>query len=115
VSRAADGRGVLYDTCPHDGCLEVQENSFKSGGMVKGEVYHDWSLFSADRRKGGCGAAWSRTTKQGVAYNDERGRSTAWKTQDAEVNRTYWMPSDAYRANFDRIFRKGDADGGRKG
>jgi hypothetical protein len=95
--------GEFYDTCPHDGCLEV-DASFRNEGTGDHEGAHDWSIFSADRRKGGCGGVWSRTTPQG---QQRLGKPANGLTSDALAERSYWIPSQAYRDNYDRIFKKG--------
>jgi hypothetical protein len=95
---------AYYDTCPKDQCLTV-DRSFKHGGTDnKGEEHVKWAMYNADPRKGGCGNNWARDTKQGVAANNEKGRDPKWKAESAELDRTFSMPSDAYRDNYERIF-----------
>jgi hypothetical protein len=100
--------GEYYDSCPADGCLEV-DRIHKMGGEMgdgsgaKGEEYLDWSMFSADRRKGGCGALWTRTTAQGQKMHDQRGMGEAkWLTRSAQ--RSLSVPSQAYIDQYERIF-----------
>lgn len=94
--------GEYYDRCVVDGCIEV-DRSFKSGGKTsKGEEYLDWSMYSADRRAGGCGASWARTTRQG-AERDKDKYNPKWLTRSALRGTAYSMPSDAYREGYDRI------------
>jgi hypothetical protein len=47
--------GEHFDRCPYDGCVEVGAAHEQGGFDGHGEEYHDWSIFSADRRMGGCG------------------------------------------------------------
>jgi hypothetical protein len=105
-----EARGVAvkggdgYSRCPQDGCLEV-DRQFKNGGRDrKGETYLNWEIYSADRREGGCGASWAADTKQGVQEGEKKGYRPRWVTKDAAANRSYSMPSDAYRDNYERIF-----------
>ena len=99
--------GDYYDVCPADGCLEV-DRIHKMGGQMgdgKGahEEYLSWSMFSADRRKGGCGALWANTTRQGQEHHDRIGMGRAkWLTRGAE--RTLSVPSDQFRDNYSAIF-----------
>jgi hypothetical protein len=101
--------GAYYDVCPADACIEV-DRIHKCGGTtgydVGSQEYLDWSMFSADRRKGGCGALWARTTRQGQELHDQRGMGPAkWLTRSA--TRSLSVPSQAYMDNYDRIFKKG--------
>lgn len=103
--------GEFYDTCPHDGCMEVEvtHRNEGSGGLGKEtegsrETAHEWSIFSADRRAGGCGGVWSRTAPTGVQRDRSLGRESKGKTQDAATGRTYFMPSEEYSAQYERIF-----------
>lgn len=93
-----------YDKCPKDACLTV-DRSFKKGGTDnKGQEHLDWSMYNADPRKGGCGNNWTRDTKQGVENNNKRGKDPKWRAESAAVDRTFSMPTDAYRDNYERIF-----------
>lgn len=96
--------GEYYDRCPHDGCLEV-DRKYKNGGRTigKGEEYLNWSMYNADPRKGGCGYTWARTTPQGVAEDRSRGVNPKWGTASAERGRSYSLPTDQFRENFDAI------------
>jgi hypothetical protein len=98
--------GEYYDTCPSDGCIEV-DRIHKMGGTtgydVGSQEYLDWSMFSADRRKGGCGTLWARTTRQGAQMHAERGMGDPkWLTRGA--TRTLSMPSQQYMDNYAAIF-----------
>ena len=97
--------GDYYDRCPHDGCLEV-DASHRSEGLQSGarESVHDWSIFSADLRAGGCGATWTRTTTTGAAKDRARGVEPANLTASAGKERYVSVPSDRYRDNYERIF-----------
>ena len=65
-------------------------------------------FYVADRKAGGCGTSWFETSAQ-AAYNDRnRGLVPKVLKDGADVDRSYSMPSDAYRANFDRAFGKGE-------
>jgi hypothetical protein len=98
--------GEYYDTCPADACIEV-DRIHKCGGTtgfdVGSQEYLDWSMFSADRRKGGCGALWARTTRQGQELHDQRGMGPAkWLTRSA--TRTLSVPSEKFMSEYERIF-----------
>jgi hypothetical protein len=97
--------GDYYDRCPRDGCLEV-DAAHRSEGNAAGarETYHDWSIFSADVRQGGCGAVWSRTTTTGVQRDHARGVEPSSLTASAGKGRYISVPSEAYRTNFERAF-----------
>ena len=100
--------GEYYDRCPLDGCMEVERNHKLGGHDSRGEEHLLWSTYTADPRRGGCGHSWSRTTKQGLARNDTRNRSTAGLTRAADRDVITSVPSQAYRDNYDRAFQKGE-------
>jgi hypothetical protein len=97
--------GDYYDVCPADGCLEV-DAAHRSEGNQSGarESVHDWSIFSADRRAGGCGATWTRTTSSGARKDRARGVEPARLTRSAGKERFTSAPSDAYRSNYEAAF-----------
>lgn len=96
--------GEYYDRCPADGCIEV-ERSYKFGGIDNHDEEHLlWSMYSADRRKGGCGHGWARTTEQGKARDESRGVSPKWLTQSAAVGRAWSLPTPEYEANYEKAF-----------
>lgn len=106
--------GEFYDTCPHDGCMEIEATHRNEGNGGYGqetrggrETAHEWSIFSADRRAGGCGGVWTRTAPTGAQRYRALGREPKGLTSDAAAGRSYSLPSDAYRDQYDRIFRKG--------
>jgi hypothetical protein len=103
--------GEFYDTCPHDGCLEVEvahrnEGHGGYGQEARGnrETAHEWSIFSADRRAGGCGGVWTRTAPTGAARDRSLGRQPRGLTQDAATGRSYSFPSQTYSDAYERIF-----------
>jgi len=103
--------GEFYDTCPHDGCLEVDATHRNEGYGGQGketaggrETAHEWSIFSADRRKGGCGGVWTRTAPTGAARDRSLGREPKGLTQDAATGRSYSFPSQTYADQYERIF-----------
>src|SRR5215510_959988 len=69
--------GDYYDTCPHDACMEV-DALHRSEGEKTGprEAHHDWSIYNADVRKGGCGFTWTRTTSTGAERDHNLGRES---------------------------------------
>lgn len=95
--------GDYYDRCPHDGCLEV-DASHRSEGNNAGarEMVHDWSIFQADPRAGGCGATWTRTTRTGQLRDEKRGVKSLNLTAGAQ--RSFSLPSEQYRSNYEAIF-----------
>ncbi|HSS25385.1 MAG TPA: hypothetical protein VLL82_13525 [Mycobacterium sp.] len=97
--------GDYYDRCPHDGCLEV-DAAHRSEGNLAGprEAYHDWSIFNADARQGGCGATWTRTTTTGAVKDQARGVTSANLTASAGKDRYVSVPSDAFRSHYEAIF-----------
>lgn len=102
INTAKSGDG--YDRCPHDGCIEVEPTHVNGGIDTKREEYRNWFMYSADRRRGGCGGAWTRTTKQGRAHDAQSGVDSRWLTKDAATERSYSMPSDQYRDNYAAVF-----------
>lgn len=100
--------GVWTDRCPNDGCLEVDRQHKMGGKSPRGEVYHNWSIFHANPREGGCGATWSRTSKQGRAYDESHGVRSKHLTPEAVANREYSVPSAAYSANWALAFGQAD-------
>ena len=99
----SEREGEYYDTCT--GCDREVERSYKFGGVDgKGEEYLFWSMYSCDRRDGGCGNAWSRTTPQGVARDQSRGINPKWPTKAAASGRSYF--SGLREDDYDRIFGK---------
>lgn len=90
--------GDHYDRCPLDGCMEVDQQ-FHFGSPDS----HRWATYHADRKQGGCGHSWSRTTKEGLAHNTNRGQQTAGLTASAERGRVHFVPSEQYRARYDLI------------
>jgi hypothetical protein len=97
--------GDYYDRCPHDGCLEV-DALHRSEGSQAGprESTHDWSIFNADRKAGGCGFTWTRTSSSGVKRDESLGRASRWRTRSAGKEAFVSVPSDSYRANYEAIF-----------
>jgi hypothetical protein len=68
------------------------------------ETAHEWSIYSADMRAGGCGAAWTRTNATGVERYNALGKQPVGLTSAAEAGRSYFFGSDAYRDQYERIF-----------
>ena len=98
--------GDYYDVCPHDGCLEV-DASHRSEGAGYGslvEQHHDWSIFSADLRDGGCGATWTRTTTSGLERDRRRGVRSANLTASAGKGRHVSVPSPVFAERYEAIF-----------
>lgn len=97
-----EGDGV--DRCPWDGCIET-ESQYRYGGVDgKGEEYADGFLYSADVRKGGCGAPWTRTTRQGVERDEKKNVQSKWATKSAQTGRFMLMTtSERYRSNYEKI------------
>jgi len=97
--------GDYYDRCPSDGCMEVDALHRNEGNRAgPREAVHDWSIFSADTRRGGCGFVWTRTATGGVVRDHALGRESRWKTASAGTERFTSVPSDQYRTNYERIF-----------
>lgn len=104
VAGGKSGEG--YDRCPTDGCREV-DSFFRSYGKdTHGQEHADFFLYNADRRDGGCGTTWSRTTTTEAAQSEAKKYKPKWLTQDAARGRVYITSpnSDEYRDNYARIF-----------
>lgn len=98
--------GAYYDSCPSDGCMEV-DPMFKNGGIDNhGYEHFDWSMYNADRKKGGCGTTWTRTSEQGRQLDASKGINTKWLTGSAAKARTYILSPDneAYSEGYRRAF-----------
>ena len=74
------------------------------GKSTRGENYLDAAFFHADRKEGGCGSNWVRTTKQGTARNHRKGINAKWPTRSALVGAYIDVPSTAFRDNYDCVF-----------
>lgn len=92
-----------YSRCPTDGCQEATPQHKNGGVDARGEEFRDWQIFHADPRKGGCGATWSTTTKQGYAARTAKGNPTRGLTRSAMVDAVSSLPSEAFRRNYERI------------
>jgi hypothetical protein len=92
--------GDFYDRCPYDACIEV-DASHRNEGKGDHESAHEWSIYSADRRSGGCGGTWTRTNAIGA---QRRNGDVKGLTQDAQRDRAYSLPSQAYQDQYERIF-----------
>lgn len=103
VNTAKDGD--YYDRCPQDGCLEVDALHRNEGSLAgEREAHHDWSIFNADARRGGCGFTWTRTASGGVEKDHALGRESRWRTRSAGSERFTSVPSDAYRDRYALAF-----------
>lgn len=98
VSESVEGEN--HDHCPS--CETDREAVERFGGEHGTPLM--WEQYSCDRRVGGCGAAWTRTTGYGQARNTERGQRTKWLSTGAAQGRVYSTPSEAYRANYEKVF-----------
>lgn len=97
--------GDYYDTCPQDGCMEVDALHRSEGSQAgQREATHDWSIFNADRKRGGCGFTWTRTTPTGAAHDHALGREPRWGTRALGAERFVSAPSEAYRSQYEAIF-----------
>jgi hypothetical protein len=98
VSDAVEGDG-------HDHCVGCDTDVEASGGF--GGEYgtpHMWSQYVHDRRDGGCGAVWTRTTGYGQERNEQHNMGSKWLTTGAAKGRAYSLPSDQYQRNWEVIF-----------
>jgi len=97
--------GDYYDRCPLDGCLEV-DAEHRSEGSQAGprEAYHDWSIYHANPKQGGCGYTWTRTTSTGAERDHKLGREPRWLTSAAGRARFVSAPTEAFRSKYEAIF-----------
>lgn len=94
--------GDFYDRCNR--CDTEAEASHRSEGVGEtGASHHEWSVYSCDPRAGGCGNAWSKTTRQGLEKREAQGAPTQGLTASAETQRAMSLPSERYKANYSRI------------
>jgi hypothetical protein len=97
------GAGEGYDRC--SSCDTEVDAKFFSGGA--GQAQHgkamDWNIFQCAPDDGGCGASWSKTTRQGLAKRDAQGELTSGLTESAVTQRAMSLPSDRYRDRYGLI------------
>jgi hypothetical protein len=90
--------------CPTDGCLDVEPLMAAHTGPKAKDAPR--TFYNADRRLGGCGTTWAEASAA-AAHNDrQRGINPKHLKEEARIGRAYFLPSDGYRENYDRIFRK---------
>ncbi len=97
VNQSVDG--LDWDRCPC--CSSSVEPQFRKGDP-NGGIQH-WSMYHHDPQAGGCGATWTRTSRQGAEADAAQGVHSKWLTGSADRNVTYSLPSRAFRNNYDRI------------
>jgi hypothetical protein len=95
--------GESHDHCPS--CDTDVEASDGFGG--EHGTPRMWSQFVHDRKEGGCGAIWTRTTQYGLDRNTSRNAQTKWLTTGASAGRVYSLPSKAYEDGWERIYGHG--------
>jgi hypothetical protein len=95
--------GEYYDRCPADGCIETEPH-FRNGGVDGRRQEHlSWSMYNADQKKGGCGFNWARTTNQGIKEDQAKGVNPKWGTETARTGRSYSLPTEQFRMNYEDI------------
>jgi hypothetical protein len=95
--------GYHYDQCPNPDCgARDIEPFFKIGGGEGSGEHQHAALYVHDRRKGGCGMNWHRTTREGLEKDHARGKTPKWVTGSVQRGRSgYWsIPGDAYERIF---------------
>jgi phage terminase large subunit-like protein len=114
MSAPIGDRDYAYSRCQ---ACDTENAPFATNGPVATEE-QNWATYvcgGAGRGSGkeGCGANWSVTTAAGIAHNEALGHHTIGRfPQDVHRGRFISAPSEAYRANYDRIFgKKGARDG----
>lgn len=98
-----------YDRCVEDGCIEVEpvEGTRIGGNIGKSDEHRLFSIFTADRRKGGCGTTWARSSQEQIADDQAKGIDSKWKVSSAVTGRVMSVPSAAFTDNYDQAFQKG--------
>lgn len=91
--------------CPNDGTeipLDYKWGSAPSSGdLSSGIACHD-------SRKGGCGLSFAVDSSQGVREAEARGdKPRTFVSDAAATGRSYSVPSDAFRDNYERVFGHG--------
>lgn len=92
--------GESHDHCVNCGTDVEATNRF--GGEHGTPLL--WEQYSHDMRKGGCGAAWTRTTPQGLERNTRNDAPTKWLTTAGTVGRVYSLPSRQFESNYRKAF-----------
>lgn len=96
TSEAHEGEG--WDTCPTcDTDVEPVHEKVNEHGDPQ------WFMYSHDQREGGCGANWTRTTKEGLKHNEQVNQQTKWLSASADVGRVHSLPTAAYQRGYDAI------------
>ena len=109
MSAPIGDRGYAYDTCSHCG---TENEPFNVHGAPATDQ-QDWATYvCGGAGKGsandGCGANWSVTTRRGLAHNEAAGHKTLGKIPlDVRTERYDSAPSEAYRNNYEAIFKHG--------
>jgi len=92
--------GEGYDRC--GSCDKESDAKFFGGGehqrKTGGQL--DWSIYHCAPDNGGCGANWSRATKQGLERRTAQGSVTRGLTPSASLDRVNSVPSDQFRERY---------------
>ncbi len=91
--------------CPADGCLDVNPLMAAHTGPVGKDAPR--TAYSADRRDGGCGNFWFETSAAAAHNDQQRGITPKYLKEEARVGRAYFLPTEAYQENYERIFGHG--------
>ncbi len=93
--------GLDHDSCVGCGTRGLDPQFRK--GDPNGGIQH-WSMYHHDPQAGGCGATWTRTSRQGAEADAAQGVHSKWLTGSADRNVTYSLPSRAFRDHYREIF-----------
>ena len=109
MSAPIGDRGYAYSRCLHCG---TDNEPFHTNGATASDQQNWATYVCGGARKGsendGCGANWSVTTQRGVEHNEAMGHQTIGRlTSDFSSGRFVSAPSEAYRAQYERIFGHG--------
>lgn len=86
--------------CPTDGCKDVEP--YKDALVGPRGLEPPRTPYLADRREGGCGTFWFETSSA-AAHND-RNRGLQPKHLKGDGVKSFSLPSDEFRAQYERIF-----------
>lgn len=91
--------------CPNDGTeipLAYKWGSAPSSGDISS------GIACHDSRQGGCGTSFPVDSRQGVREAEERGdKPRLFVSEAVATGRTYSLPSDSFRDNYEGIFGHG--------
>lgn len=101
--------GDGYSRCPYDDCAESEVQFTDGGRDSRGHEYRGHEIYNTNIKDGNCGRPWAVDTSEGLAKAHQQGRQPMFVSQQAGKATSYSLPSEAFKAGWDRIFGRPDA------